>query len=53
MTAGGPRVPFGRGGARVERVNMWGVALTVLSQVLIGPVGFSPPAAAVIRALGG
>jgi hypothetical protein len=29
VTAGGPRVPFGRGDARVERVNTLGVALTV------------------------
>jgi hypothetical protein len=43
VTAGGPRVPFGRGEARVERVNMWGVALTVPGR------NAPPPAAAFTR----
>lgn len=31
----------------------WGVAAVILSQVLIGPIGFSPAATALVRALGG
>jgi hypothetical protein len=37
----------------VHPAYRWGVALVVLYQALIGPLGFSPLAAAAVRALGG
>jgi hypothetical protein len=38
---------------RAHPAYLWGVGAVLLSQVLIGPLGFSPLAAAAVRALGG
>jgi len=38
---------------KVHPAYLWGVTAVVLWQVLIGPLGFSPPVAALVRALEG